>query len=207
MLRIMQRPAERQPSPDPANFAGLLASLSAARGEPSQPWIGDLEDDVATLSYEQALKAHARSRPAAGDRPPLPAVDRESVSHAGASASDRAAETGSAVAADAWRAAVSASAREKLEQSRKRSSITVRMSREECAQLQQRAAEAGLTVSAYLRFCTFEVESLRAQVKEALTELRTARGEAQVANPWWRRILGGNTRESCAKPSALPFAH
>jgi hypothetical protein len=46
------------------------------------------------------------------------------------------------------------------------------MSKAECAQLRKRAAEAGLTVSAYLRSCTFEAESLRALVKDTLAQLR-----------------------------------
>jgi hypothetical protein len=54
------------------------------------------------------------------------------------------------------------------------------MSTAECAQLRQCAAEAGLTVSAYLRSCTFEVEALRAQVKDALAELRSAPTPAQT---------------------------
>jgi hypothetical protein len=56
----------------------------------------------------------------------------------------------------------------------KRASITIRLSEPECAQLRQRAAEAGLTVSAYLRSCAFEVETLRTQVKQTLAQLRTA---------------------------------
>ena len=40
--------------------------------------------------------------------------------------------------------------------------------------MRERAAEAGLTVSAYLRSCVFEVEDLRAQVKQALAEMRSA---------------------------------
>jgi predicted DNA binding CopG/RHH family protein len=51
-------------------------------------------------------------------------------------------------------------------------SVTIRLSAAECAQLKQRAAEAGLTLSAYVRSCTFEAEALRAQVKQALGELR-----------------------------------
>jgi hypothetical protein len=59
-----------------------------------------------------------------------------------------------------------------LERNLKRASITIRMSNEECAQLHQRAAAAGLTVSAYLRSCTFEAESLRALVKDTLAQLK-----------------------------------
>ena len=53
-------------------------------------------------------------------------------------------------------------------------SVTLRMSRAECDQIRQRAAEAGLTVSAYLRSCALEAESLRAQVKDALAAMRAA---------------------------------
>jgi hypothetical protein len=70
-----------------------------------------------------------------------------------------------------------------VEQNLKRASITIRLSRSESAQLHQRAAEAGLTVSAYLRSCTFEVESLRAQVKETLAQLRSATANPPPAQP------------------------
>jgi hypothetical protein len=53
-------------------------------------------------------------------------------------------------------------------------SVTIRMSKAECARLHRRAAEAGLTVSAYLRSCALEAESLRAEVKQTLAELKAA---------------------------------
>jgi hypothetical protein len=59
-------------------------------------------------------------------------------------------------------------------------SITIRLSKAECEQLRNRAAQAGLTVSAYLRSCTFEAEALRAQVKDVLAEMRKA---ASIAKP------------------------
>jgi hypothetical protein len=55
------------------------------------------------------------------------------------------------------------------------------MSKAECAQLHRRAAEAGLTVSAYLRSCTFEAESLRAMVKDTLARLRSVTAQAKPA--------------------------
>ncbi len=58
----------------------------------------------------------------------------------------------------------------------------MRMTEEECVQLHHRAAEAGLTVSAYLRSCAFEVETLRAQVKEALAQLNAASAAAAERN-------------------------
>ena len=67
------------------------------------------------------------------------------------------------------------------------------MSKAECAQLHRRAAEAGLTVSAYLRSCTFEAESLRAMVKEAMAQLRSAAAGQQPAptsaGPQWRKRM------------------
>jgi hypothetical protein len=56
----------------------------------------------------------------------------------------------------------------------KTAGITIRLTQAERAQLRQRAAEAHLTVSDYLRSCIFEAESLRAQVKEALLQMRAA---------------------------------
>jgi hypothetical protein len=70
--------------------------------------------------------------------------------------------------------AAAPTARAAFERELKCASITIRLSQDECAQLRQRAAEAGLTVSAYLRSCTFEAESLRAMVKDTLAQLRAA---------------------------------
>jgi len=75
--------------------------------------------------------------------------------------------------------------------------VTLRLSHAESAQLHERATEAGLTVSAYLRSCVFEVEGLRTQVREALSQFRSAtphdaqltRKPAQPAWPTWRNRL------------------
>lgn len=77
-------------------------------------------------------------------------------------------------------------------------SVTIRLSKAECVRLHQRAAEAGVTVSAYLRSCTFEAEALRAQVKAVLAELRSAAAKEKPAAPvkerrswfrWFARLL------------------
>jgi hypothetical protein len=79
-----------------------------------------------------------------------------------------------------------------LENKQKSASITVRMSHAECVQIRNRAAAANLTVSAYMRSCILEAETLRAQVKEALAELRVAAPEetrrvvAHALRRWWR---------------------
>ncbi len=58
--------------------------------------------------------------------------------------------------------------------SQKRSTISIRLSEQEAAVLRQRADESCLSVSAYMRSCVMEAEVLRAQVKQALAELRVA---------------------------------
>jgi hypothetical protein len=52
--------------------------------------------------------------------------------------------------------------------------LTLRVTAAEQALIQARAAEASLSVSAYLRQCAFEVETLRRQVQRALLEMQTA---------------------------------
>jgi len=181
---VQTQSAVRQSSPD-AGFAGLLAALTAPKPEPrperiQEPvWTDGLEDDVATLSYERALRHHARYKPAAE---PL-----DSVARAEAPVSAAASQPGAAAVSAAPETKIEKelrAARDRaaaIEQTRKRASVTLRMSRSEFAQLQQRAAEAGLSVSAYVRSCTFEAESLRAQVKQALAELRAAKSNGNVA--------------------------
>jgi hypothetical protein len=162
----------------PSSFASLLAGLAATAAADKSGSEDGLEDDIATISYERALRAHARTPVAASAhsekrKPPVsldgPARKREN-------AAPRA--------------------------SRKAASVTVRLSAEEAAQLQERAAAAGLTASAYLRSCLFEAETLRAQVKEALEQFRTATTPAQAKTPehvadpalahekrrWWKPV-------------------
>lgn len=191
MLHCMQQPAQTRPSPTSSSFAGLLAVLASpscdamdcapasttpVTKDPSPPGFAtpassesDLGEDVETLSYERALRAHARykpvdrgdwnlaqrTRPGPGDAqgtPPLPAAPGGEGLPVEASAAPQAVVDGDL----------------------RQASVTIRLSKAECARLRQRAAEAGVTVSAYLRSCTFEAEALRAHVKEALAELRSA---------------------------------
>jgi hypothetical protein len=162
MLVSMHQPAQNPPSPVSANFAGMLAALALPAvddpGTEKTGRKGELSDDVVTLSYERALSAHARYKPQPfreheDDRlhwppePPSQALENPMplTTHATQGETDL-----------------------------RTASVTVRLSPAESASLHQRAAEAGLTVSAYLRSCTVEAETLRAQVKEALAELRNA---------------------------------
>jgi hypothetical protein len=147
-----------------SSFAKLFAGLTRSKGEnaaaSSDSWIDDaLTEDVATISYEQALRAHARYR----HTEPLPSAPPETTD-------PTVPKPPQSVRITEWAPNDTSAA---LAASRKLSSITIRMSRAECDQLRQRAAAAGLTVSAYLRSCIFEVEALRAQVKDALSGLHS----------------------------------
>lgn len=136
--------------PHTMSFAGALATAT----DPA--WDDDgLADDVATISYEQALRNHALSQP-----------ESPSLSHA-LHAPRAAAEVSTAPSPhDACYQRDPPGMRPL-----KTASVTIRLSEPDCRQLRDRAAEAGLTVSAYLRSCALEVESLRAQVKAALAQL------------------------------------
>lgn len=163
MLVPMHPSAAPAPSPGSRSFAGVLMDLAAPQAKrPPARDLDGLEDDIASLSYGQALRTHARYRPLTADTMPQPVPEPPAVTPA---------------------AAVSIATLP-----RKSDSITVRLSHPESERLRQRAAESGLTVSDYLRSCVFEVESLRAQVKETVAALRAL----QVRNrrlPAWLRWL------------------
>lgn len=195
----MQRPSASVSSPSSTSFAGVLSALATAgertnsSGErqlatewkASHGWSDDgLEEDVATLSYERALRAHARYR--YSDQPSLQNDD------SGAASVEESRKPVAAPQASCARAPLAkperAPAEDQLrgtpfERNLKSASITIRLSKVECAQLHKRAAEAGLSVSAYLRSCTFEAESLRAMVKDTMAEFRLAKAQAKPAAP------------------------
>lgn len=199
------------PSSTASSFAGLLAALASPGDRSSStgrkdtpPWENDdLGDDIATLSYESALRAHTRYRsPGAGENllaqgasDLLDMLREDEQVRASAAAVEPSAEGLNASQTTAA-AAVEPEARRPhlppFERSLKDASITIRMSKAECAQLHRRAAEAGLTVSAYLRSCTFEAESLRAMVKETMAQLRSASAQPKLApaRDSWLRKLG-----------------
>jgi len=186
----MQHPDESEPSPNSQTFAGLLAALASPRPKASPAWDDDgLADDVATLSYENALRTHARYRSTdPTDRSltqPVEPLSFETYELAPLPPppEPEQAQPFAASRTGAVPRPVSALQPPSLfEQSLKSASVTIRLSQAECAQLHRRAAEAGLTVSAYLRSCTFEAESLRTMVKETMAQLKavTAAGKAGV---------------------------
>jgi predicted DNA binding CopG/RHH family protein len=221
MLQAMQQSAAPAPSPTSPSFAGLLAALATPAkqagvpgdrsssqgwetgvpGDRSSPpgwrrepvWSDDgLADDYATLSYERALRAHARYRSqdaslTASDRALTESADsgpirnREAFPATGLPAGLTGTPRTASSAQDDVQPQTAFGPPAALNLDLKSASITIRLSKPECAQLRKRAAEAGLTVSAYLRSCTFEAESLRALVKETLTQLRSDSSKANGA--------------------------
>jgi predicted DNA binding CopG/RHH family protein len=161
----MQQASGASSAQSDQDFAGLLAALAAAKPAKLPEWNEDeLVQDVATLSYERALRTHGRyksgtirSQDSGVARPNLTSQTETHSRARRKSSADAGAGENQSASFD-----------------RKCASVTIRMSKAECEQLHARAAEAGLTISAYLRSCTFEAEALRAQVKEALAQLRNA---------------------------------
>jgi hypothetical protein len=184
----MQFPPQTGPSPASSNFAGLLESFTAPEPEADEdetPWPGaDLGEDVATFSYEnrsrprQNLRSDLPSKLAAG-----PVVDSD----------DRVDESEFLPAPSGVAPAAAAGP------DFRKASVTIRLSQTESVRLRRRAAEAGLTVSAYLRSCVLEADALRAQVKQALSELKAgAEGPGKHGN---RSAL---KQESAGQASASP---
>ncbi len=160
-----------------SSFFGMLSALIAPVQKSPGNWDDPLDDEEGvSLSYERALRDHARYKPSALDdsfvRMPSAAVPTDQAKEIAPSLEQRGDGTqtpeihGSAAAVESARASSP-----KHERTLKCASITIRLSQTECVQLRARAAEAGLTVSAYMRSCTFEAESLRALVKDALAQL------------------------------------
>jgi mobilization protein NikA len=215
MLQAMQQTATTSLPPGSPTFAGLLAAFTAPAQKRRQPWDDDdVADDVVSLSYERALRAHSRYRaPGPTDRSLNQPVNTESLriyeAFAGEAFQGKVlssdADSADLVSPDREPTARAASAEHEYvsrpdtlvegistapDRNLKSSSITIRLSRTECLQLRTRAGEAGLTVSAYLRSCTFEAESLRALVKDTLAKLRSeTSAENQTASAPGGRTL------------------
>jgi hypothetical protein len=165
---------------DASSFASLLASFTSAPKKSSEAWDDSaLLDDVTTISYEQALRSNRRV-PAIG---PAPTQSPENP-FAGIAPSKAVPDTSIKL--------------------RKTASITIRLTKAEEAQLHERAAAAELSISAYLRSCIFEAESLRAQVKEALSQMKAAttpepRPQPKPAPNWRNRLLPHWRRSTSTK--------
>lgn len=167
----MPEPAQIVPQRSGGSFASLLASFT--RKLQDGEWDDSaLADDVATLTYEQALRATSRNRPLVDAVPELNEEVHEEV---------------------ASESSLRRPGRKGLKKKHKSASITVRVTAEEQAQLHERASAAHLTVSAYLRSCIFEAEALRSQVKEALAHMQSAQANVppfvEPRRGWCKRLF------------------
>lgn len=149
----MPEPDQFASQKTPGSFASLLASISSKLQ--ADAWDDSaLVDDVATISYEQALRAHRRGRSAE----PATRSLLEDIAQASAASATQPRKQPQKTG----------------EKKPKAASITIRVTAEEQVQLHERAAAAELSVSAYLRSCIFEAETLRNQVREAVLQIRSA---------------------------------
>ena len=217
----MQSQAKPASPPAAASFAGFLAALAtpaSPAADSRSVWNdNDLADDVATLSYERALRAHARYKSSdlsdysltqPYDPGPVRIIEVLPGSPEPAAQSATPQPASDLIADAGTEAAPNLSAAH--DRNLKCASITIRLSKEESAQLRKRAAEAGLTVSAYLRSCTFEAESLRALVKDTMAQLRlaTSAQEQPASIPvrkGWRYRLAGFWPHPRASQRAIPI--
>jgi hypothetical protein len=146
-----------------AELPGWDSDINPAQSSEQEPDIlsdfGVSEDELATLSYEHALRAPSRVQPQSPKR-----------------AAKTSLETRLSPTIKPSPAAI------QIADSR-RCRTTIRLTAAENELLHTRAAESGLAVSAYIRSCVLEVESLRAQVKQMMTEMRSTPACAQAWRP------------------------
>lgn len=164
----MSDPSSATAQKEASSFASLLASLTGSTQIATDTWDDStLAEDVATISYEQALRSHRR----------VPSTEMPTEFEVEDTAESPATKPHPPTSRKNCKSA----------------SITIRLTREEEAQLRERAAAAQLTISAYLRSCIFEAESLRAQVKEALSQIRTnahvETSKSPAPSSWRTRLL------------------
>lgn len=174
MLYSMGTAAPAAPHRASSSFAGLLEEYAAPQQKfPPGRDLDGLDDDVVALNYEHALKTHARySREPESVPQPYPATNFAKSTRSIPREEPQALPRTLAFAEPALTV-------------RKCASVTVRLTAEENDRMRIRAAEADLTISAYLRSCAFEMESMRVQVKEALARMRAAEQRPPARHRFW----------------------
>jgi predicted DNA binding CopG/RHH family protein len=78
--------------------------------------------------------------------------------------------------------------------------VSIRLNDAEIERLRQRAAESGISVSAYMRSCVLDAEQLRTQVKQALAEMRASMPSSSQTSALSTALQG----EQVSFPSQLP---
>jgi len=87
-----------------------------------------------------------------------------------------------------------------LQLEHRHSVVSIRLNEAEIERLRQRAVESGISVSAYMRSCVLDAEHLRAQVKEALAEMRASIHPISQALPRPQALQGESARQSSHLP-------
>ena len=177
-MLITMQPASTIPTTDSSrSFAGFLADFAATKlaGPLEADSDSGLEEDF-SLSYEHALRGQS-SLPTKSAL-----ISLDSTLAEASSSCHRPDQVPEKVVS--------------RNSGKRTASVTIRLSLPESEQLHLRAYEAGLTVSAYLRSCAFEVESLRAEVKATVAKLRCGSERVEIKKgetphsglPSWRRF-------------------
>ncbi len=153
----MQTSTAFAPSPTEESFAAFLAKLAEQPASEASLDRGDVfedgasADEIAALSYEHALRTPAKKQvESAPLRVPDAALVKESA-------------TISLITAE-----------------KRKTRTSICMTQSESALLRQRAEENHLSVSAYVRACVFEVEALRAQVKQMIAQMHATSATAEL---------------------------
>ena len=161
------RSVQQQPSPAGKKAAGRIAkNLSSPSANPLPS---------TQTSKAPSAKSQRRSNPA-----PIAAV----VKRTSLQSSPRQSNLKAKANLDEAAAAVSdrrelATLSRNLALDQRRSIVSIRLNDSELDTLRIRAAESGISVSAYMRSCVLDAEHLRTQVKQALAQMRACTGQPE----------------------------
>ena len=175
-----------RPSPTATRNSSRRTTSNKKKSEPSGSELRQAAH-VATSSRPQPSQMSRKTPPSSAASSHLPANPSATASHtarkSGAGSIERRQSRTAAQdqpAISSLHSSSSSSSRLDLEVAsphlaltQRQSIVSIRLSALESEQLRERAAESGISVSAYMRSCVLEAEHLRSQVKQALAELRT----------------------------------
>lgn len=169
----------------------ILSRFHAWTGKQAASNIGE---GFREISYEEALRKNRHWRPVYSDLPPIAPEKKEPPKQASSAAETIAQQKKPASSAKiknrSPRQQANPEFRELLTKTletsaqinpvstteisipRRQTSLSVRLAASEQALIKTRAAEAGLSASAYMRQCALEVEQLRKQVEHALAAMK-----------------------------------
>ena len=140
------------------------------------------EDDLSSLSYEHALRAPSRLQSSPTQRAQNKPSSKRAAKAELATRPSPSTKLATATAVTSAIAVKPAPAALEIAEPRP-TRTTIRFTAGENKLLRKRALENGLAVSAYVRSCVFEVEALRDQVRQLMTELQTVAASGPAHRP------------------------